>query len=162
MIQVLLPLLAAIIGALLGMLAGASGPIVRARTAHLQWLRDARGELCDRYYSLLVQTAEGVRAWEEFGSIPASASYRELADATTALQLYCSKGLSEAVDRVAQKYKRWLIWDLASDATLELTLELLTQFSEDFLEEAEKVKYLIQAELAIDVAPTPRNTVEAF
>lgn len=162
MSQLLLPLATAILGALFGLLAGTTGPLVRSRRAHMDWLRNMRGRLCDTFYQELLQACDDVRAWQDFGYIPDKASARQLAEAAGVLELYCSEEVSDAARSVVQKYSRWLIWDPANEDTLAVTVEQLMRRSQEFLEEAEEVKHSIHAELANDVTMTADNSVDAL
>lgn len=158
--QLLIALATGILGALFGLLAGASGPLVLARRANLEWLRNARAELCDRYYSVLLEAAEDVRSWKRVDGMPANTSYRELTDAAAALDLYCSPRLSRAAQSAARKYRHCVIWDFTDDETLDFTIERLGQLGEEFLEEVENVKHLIQAEFLRDVVQV-KDTIKA-
>ena len=159
MYQLLIALGTGILGTLFGLLAGASGPLVRARRANVEWLREARAQLCDRYYTLVSGAAEGVRTWDEFDCIPASESYRELADAAAALELYCSPGLSQAAQLAVRRYRHWMIWDFTDDEILDFTIERLSQLGEEFLQEVQNVKRLIQAELLLDAVRGPDTLI---
>lgn len=145
--QLLIALGTGILGALFGLLAGASGPVVLARRSNLEWLRGARAQVCDRFYALVVGAAENLQSGEQFDGMAASTSYRELSEAAAALDLYCSPRLSRAAQSVARTYRHCLTWDFSDDETFEFTLERLSRLNEEFLREVDQVKRLIQAEL---------------
>ena len=140
-----------ILGALFGLLAGASGPVVLARRSNLEWLRDSRARVCDRYYTLIVGAAENLQSGEQFDGMAASTSYRELTDAAAALDLYCSPRLSRAAQSAARAYRHCLTWDFSDEETFEFTLERLSKLNEEFLREGEHVKQLIHEELLMPV-----------
>lgn len=122
-----------------------------ARRSNLEWLRGARAQVCDRYYTLIVGAAENLQSSEQFGDMPTSTSYRELSDAAAALDLYCSPRLSRTAQAAARTYRHCLTWDFSDDQTFEFTVERLTKLNEDFLREVEQVKQLIQNELLMPV-----------
>jgi hypothetical protein len=109
------PLVSTIVGAVLALLGGVLSPLVGARRAHEQWLRDKRAELCERYFSILKEAEFTVKRLESlqerYARFPEPSRQVEdlldehtsaadevavrLRDAASALAIYASPELSK-------------------------------------------------------------------